>query len=238
MTLPITSFQKLLRDHITGQDPWHVLPHQVDAAVERILDAIEPFPCVERQARCNQQYRFVRMDRPGPPRNLLCGCVLLEDATKPYYYDKTHLHLFYTPEQHLHVNLAGQQSQPISSIDEMVALVQAYQDRVAHHQARLIKRQKQQDLKVQAILAQVRKMAKEDQFDFATSVDKVKLTLYVRLSDEDYFAVLVPFKEFKEVLPKLRTAIAALRDTYNTGVRFKTRVKNADRTQWIRHQDL
>jgi hypothetical protein len=94
-------------------------------------------------------------------------------------------------------------------------------------------------LKIQAILAQVRKIAKEDKFDFATEVDTIKLKLIIRLSDNDYFAILIPFNQFKEVLPKLRTAIQALRETYNTGVRFKTHLKRGyRRSDWIRHEDL
>ena len=92
---------------------------------------------------------------------------------------------------------------------------------------------------MQAILAQVRKIAKEDRFDFATEVDSVKLKLIIRLSDQDDFAILIPFSQFKEVLPKLRTAIRALRETYNTGVRFKTNLKRGyRRSNWIRHEDL
>ena len=101
------------------------------------------------------------------------------------------------------------------------------------------KRQKQKDLKVQAILAQVRKMAKEDGFDFATEVDSIKLKLIIRLSDQDYFAILIPFNQFKEVLPKLRTAIQALRETYNSGVRFKTHLKRGyRRSDWIRQFEI
>jgi predicted RNase H-like nuclease len=66
----------------------------------------------------------------------------------------------------------------------VVALVQAFLQRVDRQKAQAAKRQKQKDLKVQAILAQVRKMAKEDRFDFATEVDSVKLKLIIRLSDD------------------------------------------------------
>jgi predicted transcriptional regulator len=122
----------------------------------------------------------------------------------------------------------------------VVALVQAFLQRVDRQKAQAAKRQKQKDLKVQAILAQVRKIAKEDQFDFATEVDSVKLKLIIRLSDkDDYFAILIPFNQFKEVLPKLRTAIQALRETYNSGVRFTTHLKRGyRRSNWTRHQDL
>ncbi|NES07151.1 MAG: hypothetical protein F6K22_32750 [Okeania sp. SIO2F4] len=121
----------------------------------------------------------------------------------------------------------------------MVALVQAFLQRVDRQRSQAAKRQKQKDLKVQAILAQVRKIAKEDGFDFATEVDSINLKLIIHLSDNDYFAILIPFNQFKEVLPKLRTAIQALRETYNSGVRFKTHLKRGyRRSDWIRHQDL
>ena len=145
-----------------------------------------------------------------------------------------------SPEQQLWVDLDTERSPaPVSDIGEVVALVKAFLQRVDRQRAQAAKRQKQKDLKVQAILAQVRKIAKEDGFDFATEVDSIKLKLIIRLSDNDYFAILIPFNQFKEVLPKLRTAIQALRETYNSGVRFKTNLKRGyRRSEWIRNQDL
>ena len=60
-----------------------------------------------------------------------------------------------------------------------------------------------------------------------------------QLSEDDYFVIEIPFKRFKEVLPNLRTAIQALREVYNSGIRFKTHLKRGyGRFDWVHHQDL
>ena len=243
MSITWRSLQKLLRDNISGNNPLTVSPEQAQELAEDLLARVESLPGAERNNDC-YQYRHRSQGVPGssdpPPSDTLCCCVLLEESQDRWYHHHTHLHLVRHPDQQLWVNLGGQRSEaPISDIGEVVALAQGFLQRIDQQKAQAAKRQKQRDLKLQAILAQVRKIAKEDQFDFATEVDSVKLKLIIRLSDDDYFAILIPFNQFKDVLPKLRTAIQALRETYNSGVRFKTHLKQSyRRSNWIRHQDL
>ncbi|MBC6480610.1 MAG: hypothetical protein GDA56_25440 [Hormoscilla sp. GM7CHS1pb] len=240
MSITSRSLQKLLRDNISGEKPLSVDLEQARELAEELLARVEPLAGAKRNDNCHHYHRF----RGGssadqPPANDLCCCILLEESSDRWYRNETHLHLLRSPDRQLWVDLGYERSAPVSDIGEVVALVQAFLQRVDRQKAQAAKRQKQKDLKVQAILAQVRKIAKEDRFDFATEVDSIKLKLIIRLSDQDYFAILIPFNQFKEVLPKLRTAIQALRETYNTGVRFKTNLKRGyRRSDWIRHQDL
>ncbi|WP_204103750.1 MULTISPECIES: hypothetical protein [Spirulina sp. CCY15215] len=241
MSIASRSLQKLLRENISGGEPLSVDPEQSRELAEDLLALLEPLAGAKRNNNCHHYSRF----RGGsstdqPPSNDLCCCILLQEPGDRWYRNETHLHLLRSPEQQFWVDLGGERSPaPVSDISEVVALVHAFFQRVDRQKAQAAKRQKQKDLKIQAILAQVRKIAKEDRFDFATEVDTVKLKLIIRLSDQDYFAILIPFNQFKEVLPKLRTAIQALRETYNTGVRFKTHLKRGyRRSDWIRHEDL
>lgn len=241
MSITSRSLQKLLRENISGGTPLSVDPEHAQELAEDLLALLEPLAGAKRNDNCHHYSRFRVGSSPDqPPSNDLCCCVLLEESSDRWYRNQTHLHLFRSPEQQLWVELGYERSPaPVSDIGEVVALVQAFLQRVDQQKAQATKRKKQKDLKVQAILAQVRKIAKEDRFDFATEVDSVKLKLIIRLSDQDYFAILIPFNQFKEVLPKLRTAIQALRETYNTGVRFKTHLKRGyRRSDWIRHEDL
>ncbi|NES18307.1 MAG: hypothetical protein F6K41_05100 [Symploca sp. SIO3E6] len=237
MSITSRSMQKLLRENISGGEPLEVSLEQAKELAEDLVARVESWAGVERNDKCHHYHRS-----PGanPPTDSLCCCILLEESNERWYRHQTHLHLRRSPEQQLWVELGGERSPaPISDLGEVVALVQAFQQRVNKQKAQAAKRQKQKDLKVQAIVAQVRKIAKEDKFDFATEVDSVKLKLIICLSDNDYFAILIPFNQFKTVLPKLRTAIQALRETYNSGVRFKTHLKRGyRRSDWIRHQDL
>ncbi|MEM8642130.1 MAG: hypothetical protein AAGG51_25460 [Cyanobacteria bacterium P01_G01_bin.54] len=242
MSITWRSLQKLLRENISGRQPLTVSPEQAQELAEDLLVRVEALPGVERDDNRHHRHRFpVGSGALNPATtDTLCCCILLEESSERWYQHHTRLYLLRTPEQQLWVELGGQRSPaPLSDINEVVALAQAFTQRVNQQKAKAAKRQKQRDLKQQAILAQVRKIAKEDQFDFATEVDSIKLKLIIRLSDNDYFAILIPFSQFKDVLPKLRTAIQALRETYNSGVRFKTHLKRSyGRSNWIRHQDL
>ncbi|MCL2933303.1 MAG: hypothetical protein MGG11_13935 [Trichodesmium sp. MAG_R03] len=241
MSIRARSLQKLLRENIPGENPLSVDPEQTRELAEDLLARVEPLAGAKRNDNCYHYRRFKEDSSPDqPPTNAICCCILLEESSDRWYQDQTHLHLLRSPEQQLWVELGCERSPaPISDIGEVVALIQAFLQRVDQQKAQAAKRKKQKDLKIQAILAQVRKIAKEDGFDFATEVDSIKLKLIIRLSDQDYFAIWIPFNRFKEVLPNLRTAVQALRETYNSGVRFKTNLKRGDRrSEWIRHQDL
>lgn len=240
MSITSRSLQKLLRDNISGEKPVSVDPEQARELTEDLLARVEPLAGAKRNDNCHHFSRFrAGSSADQPPTKIPCCCILLEESSDRWYRNETHLHLFRSPEQELWVELGFERSAPVSDIGEVVALVQAFLQRVERQKAQAAKRKKQKDLKIQAILAQVRKIAKEDKFDFATEVDTIKLKLIIRLSDQDYFAILIPFNQFKEVLPKLRTAIQGLRDTYNSGVRFKTNIKRGyRRSDWIRHEDL
>ncbi|MGB0561395.1 MAG: hypothetical protein ACPGVO_06275 [Spirulinaceae cyanobacterium] len=241
MSITSRSLQKLLRENISGRDPLIVSPEQAQELAEDLLARVESLPGAERHDNCHAHRPFPpRTATDEPPTKTFCCCVLLEEASDRWYPRHTHLHLFRHLDQQLWVELGGERSPaPVSDLAEVVALAQAFHQRVEQQKAKAAKRQKQKDLKTQAILAQVRKIAKEDQFDFATEVDSVKLKLIIRLSDNDYFAILIPFGQFKDVLPKLRTAIQALRETYSSGVRFKTHLKRGyRRSNWTRHEDL
>lgn len=244
MSIPWRSQQKLLRDNISGSQPLEVSPKQAQGLTDDLLAQVDSLPGAERNDDCFYLRRHAHVGRdssdPSTPADTICCCMLLKDSSDRWYHNQTHLHVVRSPDQRLWVDLGQQRSQaPLSDISEVIELIRAFSQRVEQQKAKAVKRQKQRDLKLQAILAQVRKIAKEDQFDFATDVDSVKLKLIVRLSDNDFFVILIPFNRFKEVLPKLRTAIQALRETYDSGVRFKTHLKRGyRRSDWIRHQDL
>jgi len=238
MSITSRSIQKLLRENISGKNPLSVNSEQAKELAEDFLARVEPLAGVERDDNYHPYHHSQRGS--SAPTDTLCCCVRLEESKERWYRNHTHLYLFVSPEEQLWVKLGGERSPaPVSDLSEVVSLVQAFLQRVDRQKAQAAKRKKQKDLKVQAILAQVRKIAKEDQFDFATEVDTVKLKLMIRLSDQDYFAILIPFNQFKEVLPKLRPAIQTLRETYNSGVRFTTHLKRRyGWSGWIRHEDL
>ncbi len=185
MSIISRSLQKLLRENISGEKPLSVDPEQAQELAEELLALVEALAGAQRNDNCYHYNRFRGgANADQTPTNDLCCCILLEESSDRWYREHTHLHLLRSPEQQLWVDLDTERSPaPVSDIGEVVALVKAFLQRVDRQRAQAAKRQKQKDLKVQAILAQVRKIAKEDGFDFATEVDSIKLKLIIRLSD-------------------------------------------------------
>ena len=239
MSITSRSLEKLLRDNISGEKPLRVDRARGLELASELVARVEHLAGVKRNDKCHS-YPIQRGSSADKPKDELCCCLLLDEHSDRWYRNETPLRLLRSPDRQLWVQLAYERSAPVSDISEVVDLVQAFLQRVERQKAQAAKRQKQKDLKIQAILAQVRKIAKEDKFDFATEVDSFKLKLIIRLSDDDdFFVILIPFNRFKDVLPKLRTAIQALRETYNSGVRFTTRLKRGSSCSgWVRHKDL
>ncbi len=66
----------------------------------------------------------------------------------------------------------------ISDIEELMSFISTCQERIERQQAQRSKRKKLREFKAQAIIAQVKKMAKEEKFDFYTATDTVKLMCF------------------------------------------------------------
>ena len=94
-------------------------------------------------------------------------------------------------------------------------------DPASRQKALKAQRGKVRELLAQAILAQVRKLAKEERFEFMSETDAQKLKLFVKLSDDHAVVLHIPFKDFKRLLPELRSAIVTLRQLYHNGIRFQ-----------------
>jgi hypothetical protein len=66
------------------------------------------------------------------------------------------------------------------------------------------------------------------------------LKLFVKLSDDHAVVLHIPFKEFKQFLPQLRSAIVTLRQLYQNGIRFQivSRRGLPWRKSWVTYQSL
>ncbi len=127
----------------------------------------------------------------------------------------------------------------ISDFEELLEFVAVCRERIERRQVLKTKRRKIREFKTQAIIAQVKKLAKDEKFDFYTETDTVKLKLYVRLSDKECIQLFVPFNRFQEVLPNLRTAIVSLRELIDMGIKFKVKSSFGWHSGgWIEHESL
>ena len=174
----------------------------------------------------------------------ICRFTIPEPNTAGQYWRSDELRLEYDEESRLTIHSyrrrESNHSAIVSDIDELKTFVRLVLERYARREAGAKKREKVRDFKSKAIIAQVKKLAKQEKFDFATTNDTVKLRLFVKLSKQDLIEISVPFKQFEKVLPKLRATIQSLRELYAEGLRFKIMPVGhlPWDTEWIKHETL
>jgi hypothetical protein len=233
MSIPDPTIRRLLREHFAGTSPLPATAEQRDALATQIRQRLAGMKYVETER--NTHY----IDQREKDR-FVCSFSINEPSDYRHYSDSTS----FTVKINAHGQLTIAHwsiDAVVSSLDEIVAFATACQEVVERKIAQKSRRQKVRDLKAQAIVAQVKKIAKEDKFDFYTETDTQKLTLYVRLSDKESVELQIPFPKFEEVLPHLRASIHAVRELYARGIKFKVGQFSPSgwRSQhWIQHETL
>jgi len=214
--------RKLLRENFSGAAPLHgdpaVLLNQVRAHLVG-WNGVRDVTGYRAQQKDHEL--FIDLSDPDGGRDYWRSCTL---------------QISLDPQQGLRVACAGKTT-AISAIEEIGAFVRAYQAALRRQRAHQAKRDKLRDLKARAIIAQVRQIAKEDGFDFATETDNIKLKLYIRLKEQDCFRVDIPFNKFQELLPKLRTSTQSIRELYASGIRFRLG-RLGSWVHWIDHRTI
>jgi hypothetical protein len=233
MGLQHSTIQKLLREAFPGTTPLVVDPAGRKKLAAEITARLERFDGVD-----TKESPWVPEEQK--PRHV--GSFSIIDPGAYYYYggcDSFRLQL--DNANRLTIQEARfSHGVLVSDLNEIVTFVQHCKQRLERKRALQAKRGKVRELLAQAILAQVRKLAKKEQFDFMSESDAQKLKLYVKLSDQHAIELNIPFREFKQVLPKLRAAIVSLRQLYQSGIRYHVVGRRVlpRRTSWITHQSL
>lgn len=208
MSLTQRTIKKLFRETFTSEKPLRVT--NPEALAETIKNRIGNLHNVDIQ-----RYQYFS-DRTQT--QFLCGFTIKDPGKRYHYGNDFRLIINEAYELTIHSYNA---SATVGSIEEIVAFIAACQARLDRQQAQRRKREKVRQLKKQAIVAQVKKIAQAEKFDFYTDMDTVKLKLFVKLSDKDALELHIPFKHFQETLPKLGPTINALREIHQNGIKFK-----------------
>jgi hypothetical protein len=225
--------RKLFREHFTGNSPIQVDPRQRAALIKQWrarLGKIEGVRLTNHPGdRDSRSPTWVRFTIPDP------------NASQTYYRSDE-LRLECSDDGEL-VCAFGKFDREVSSVvsdfEELEHLVAEVLRRYVKRHAGEAKRAKVRSMKSKAIVARVKALAKEEQFDFATSMDTQKLRLFVKLSSQHMIEIHIPFTRFEKVLPQLQETIRTLRSLYADGLRFKMiGFMQADwRTEWIRYEE-
>ncbi|MCA9140524.1 MAG: hypothetical protein KDB00_27320 [Planctomycetales bacterium] len=235
MKLPLPSIRKLFREDFSGESPVVIDRARLPKESKHWRGLIEQIDGVHVTQHPG--------DKDSRSRTL-CRFTIPEPNTGGQYWRSDELRLEYDSESRLTLHSyrarESELSAVVSNVDEIKMFVRHVLAHYARRQAGAKKREKVRDFKSKAIIAQVKKLAKEERFDFAASGDTVKLRLYVKLSNYDLMEISVPFKQFEKMLPKLRATIQSLRELYAEGLRFK--IMPIGRLpwdmEWIKHESL
>lgn len=224
---PTATIRKLLREHLPPGPALAADPEGSTTMFEAIGRRLEPLAGVVDVT----QRRLWRDDaRP------IVVYEIQEPGDETYHWRSLSLEFSINEQHELVLRTAGQ-TVPIADLGGLVTFVRACQAALQRRRAQTNKRQKLCHLKTQAIIARIKAIAKEDGFDFATRTDTVKVKLYVKLSARDVIEIQIPFKKFEQILPGLRTSIAAIRQLHADGIRFSIK-QSSPRLDWTDHKTL
>lgn len=231
MAIPSPTLRRLLREHFSEASPIQATREERAALATQIRQRLAGMKYVESD-RTNYYIEAREKER------FICSFSISEPSD---HYARDTTFILKLNERGLLTLEHWRSTVLVSSLDELIAFVTACQEIVERKATQKSKRQKVRDLKAQAIVAQVKKIAKEDKFDFYTESDTQKLTLYVRLSDNESVELRIPFSKFEAVLPHLRASIQSVRELYAHGIKFKVGQFSPSgwRSQhWIQHETL
>ncbi|ETX07372.1 hypothetical protein [Candidatus Entotheonella palauensis] len=233
MALDIRSINKLMKEGFDEASPMHVDPAERESLGEKITQQLTRIEGVDTKA-----YHYMS---EAEKSRLVCTFSIADPDSRYFYMSRNNFRLVLDESNVLTLKTERHGSQAIvSDIDEIPPFVMQIKQRLARRQAQRVKREKIRDLKAQAIIAQVKQLAKTEQFDFMTQTDSQKLKLFVKLSDRDSIEIHIPFNQFQTSLPQLRTTITSLRELHASGLRFKITSGQGRlwRAAWVSHQSL
>ncbi len=233
MGLQRRTIQKLLRENFPGTRPLVVDPARRERVGADLKARLERFDGVD-----TKDYGWVP-DQEKP--RLVCSFSIIDPEPYYYYAARDSFRLLLDDAGRLTIKEARHgDSALVSDLDEVVRFVRDCKQRLERHKALRAKRGKVRELLAQAILAHVRKLAKEEHFDFMSETDAQKLNLFVKLSDDHAVVLHIPFKDFKQFLHHLGPAIVTLRQLYQSGIRFQIVGRRGLpwRQSWVSYQSL
>jgi hypothetical protein len=233
MGLQRRTIQKLLRENFPGSSPLVIDPSDREKVGADVRARLDRFDGVD-----TKDYGWVS-DQEKP--RVVCSFSIIDPEPYYYYTARDSFRLLLDDAGRLTIKETRQgDSALVSDLDEVVRFVRDCQRRLERHKALRAKRGKVRELLAQAILAHVRKLAKQERFDFMSETDAQKFRLFVKLSDDHAVVLQIPFREFKQHLPQLGPAIVALRQLYQSGIRFQVVGRRGLpwRTSWVTHESL
>ncbi|MEM9587513.1 MAG: hypothetical protein AAGA03_09540 [Planctomycetota bacterium] len=233
MKLPVRSVRKLLREGFSGSQPIFVSPSDFGRESKTWR------ACV----RSIQGVKLTQHPGDRDSRSKTICRFTIPDPSEAYEWRSNEIRLERADNGALTIRVGHPREgldATVSDPSEIERFVREVLARYARRQAKAKKSEKVRDLKIKAIRAQIKKLAKEESFDFATAADERKFKLFVNLSAGRLVEIYIPFSRFDEVLSELRNTLHAIRGLDQKGIQFRigNRTSVPWSSEWVKHEDL
>lgn len=110
----------------------------------------------------------------------------------------------------------------LASPEALRALLEALLERLRQQAFKEQKVNKVRNIQTQAVQAQLRQIANEEQFAFYVTTTARLIRIAVELDENNQLTISVPFSEFESVLPQLRETVIHLRALHQRRIHFRT----------------
>ena len=128
------------------------------------------------------------------------------------------------------------------SFDEFLVLTKAFEKEFDQINKRKEKRNKVKKLKKSAILANIKEIAKEMEFDFYLKEFETKIKLFIKIGDCGLLDMDIPYSKFQKIIPEIKETIEKSREIDKFGfissISFSPQNKNSRYIDFIKYKEL
>jgi Fe2+ or Zn2+ uptake regulation protein len=226
MSLNSRSIAKILREHFTGKTPIIKNAFEHQAFISSLKTEIEKIKGIEKPS-------FYRIDKEPKPKYDFS----IKDESCFYGYD--YFTIKFNQSNGLIITHNGSHAN-VYQIEQIYTFIDRIKQEYDKKNARKLKTEKINKLKQLAIIGNIKKIAKEDKFDFYTEEYATKLKLIIQIESGKIMEIDIPYSEFQDTLKELRSLIQTIRELQKSGLTFrlKSTAKKSKHSSWITHESL
>jgi len=225
MSLNSRTIAKILREHFTGETPIIKNAFEHQAFISSLQTEIEKIKGIEKP------YFYRSSSEPEPNYQFS-----IKDDSSFYDYDSFTIKFNQSNELIITHN---ESRANVYQIEQIFSFIDRIKQEYDNKKARQLKKEKINKLKQLAIIGNIKKIAKEDKFDFYTREYATKLKLIVQIELGKIIEIDIPYSQFQDTLKELRSLIQTIRELQKSGLTFRLKsTAKYKHSSWITHESL
>ncbi|MEN8218340.1 MAG: hypothetical protein ABFS56_18620 [Pseudomonadota bacterium] len=223
MSLNSRTIAKILQEHFTGKTPIIKNAFEHQTIITSIKSQIEKIKGIEIPSYSNK----------APKQE--CS-FLIKNESSMYGYESFTIKFNQTNEL---IITNYWNNAIVYQIEQIYTFIDRLKQEYDNKNARQLKKEKIKKLKQLAIIGNIKKIAKEDKFDFSTREYATKLKLIVQIESGKIIEVDIPYSQFQDTLKELRSLIQTVRELQKSGITFRLKSGSGYKHySWITHESL